>query len=62
MNRKQKKELVENLHNTFLNSQSVIVTHINGLTVTETTILRSNMRDANCKFKVTKNKRPDLLD
>ncbi len=56
MNRKQKKELVESLHNTFLNSQSVIVTHINGLTVSETTNLRSNMRDSNCKFKVTKNK------
>ena len=56
MNRKQKKELVESLHKTFLNSQSIIVTHINGLTVAETTNLRSNMRDANCKFKVTKNK------
>ena len=47
--------MVESLHKTFLNSQSIIVTHINGLTVSETTILRSN-RDANCKFKVTKNK------
>ena len=56
MNRKQKKELVESLHKTFLNSKSIIVTHINGLTVGETTSLRSNMRDANCKFKVTKNK------
>ena len=56
MNRKQKKELVESLHKTFLNSQSVIVTHINGLTVSETTNLRSSMRDSNCKFKVTKNK------
>ena len=56
MNRKQKEELVESLHETFLNSQSIIVTHINGLTVSETTNLRSNMRDANCKFKVTKNK------
>ena len=56
MNRKQKEELVESLHKTFLNSQSIIVTHINGLTVSETTILRSNMREANCKFKVTKNK------
>ena len=56
MNRKQKKELVESLHKTFLESQSIIVTHINGLTVSETTNLRSNMRDANCKFKVTKNK------
>ena len=56
MNRKQKEELVESLHKTFLNSQSVIVTHINGLTVSETTNLRSIMRNSNCKFKVTKNK------
>ena len=56
MNRKQKEELVESLHKTFLNSQSIIVTHINGLTVSETTNLRSNMRNSNCKFKVTKNK------
>ena len=56
MNRKQKEELVESLHKTFLNSQSVIVTHINGLTVSETTNLRSSMRVSNCKFKVTKNK------
>ena len=56
MNRKQKEELVESLHKTFLKSQSIIVTHISGLTVSETTTLRSNMRDANCKFKVTKNK------
>ena len=56
MNRKQKEELVESLHKTFLNSQSVIVTHINGLTVSETTNLRSRMRNSNCKFKVTKNK------
>ena len=56
MNRKQKEELVESLHKTFLNSQSIIVTHINGLTVSETTNLRSSMRNSNCKFKVTKNK------
>jgi len=56
LNRKQKEELVESLHKTFLNSQSIIVTHINGLTVSETTNLRSNMRESNCKFKVTKNK------
>ena len=56
MNRKQKKELVESLHKTFLDAQSIIVTHMNGLTVSETTNLRSNMRDANCSFKVTKNK------
>ena len=56
MNRKQKEELVESLHKTFISSQSIIVTHINGLTVSETTDLRSNMREANCRFKVTKNR------
>ena len=56
MNRKEKEELVESLHKTFLGSSSVIVTHINGLTVAESTALRSTMREANCKFKVTKNR------
>ena len=56
VNRKQKEELVERLHKTFLGSSSVIVTHINGLTVAESTALRMIMREANCKFKVTKNR------
>ena len=56
MNRKEKEELVESLQKTFRASASVIVTHINGLTVAETTKLRSTMREANCKFKVTKNR------
>ena len=55
MNREQKKNLVESLHKTFLESGSVIVTHINGLTVAESTELRKGMRESNCKFKVTKN-------
>ena len=55
MNREQKKNLVKSLHKTFLESGSIIVTHINGLTVAESTELRKNMRQANCKFKVTKN-------
>ena len=56
MNRKEKEYLVESLHKTFQESSSIIVTHISGLTVAETTELRSNMRKANCKFKVTKNR------
>ncbi len=56
MNRKEKEELVEKLHKVFLNSSSIVVTHINGLTVEESNQLRSNMRNANCSFKVTKNK------
>ncbi len=56
MNRKEKEELVKTLHDTFLNSSSIIVTHIKGLSVAETTSLRCNMREANCNFKVTKNR------
>ena len=56
MNRIQKKELLDTLHKKFLASSSVIVTHINGLTVSESTKLRTEMRKANCNFKVTKNK------
>ena len=56
MNRKEKEELVDSLRKTFQDSSSIIVTHINGLTVSESTELRSIMRNANCKFKVTKNR------
>ena len=56
MKRKEKEELVKSLNKTFLNSSSIIVTHMNGLSVAETTDLRSNMREASCKFKVTKNR------
>ena len=56
MNRKQKEELVETLHKCFLDSSSIIVTHINGLTVSQSTELRSVMRESNCTFKVTKNR------
>ena len=56
MNRKQKEELVETLHKCFLDSSSIIVTHINGLTVSQSTELRTIMRQSNCKFKVTKNR------
>ena len=56
MNRNQKSDLVKTLHNTFEGSTSVVVVHCVGLTVAESTDLRSKMRDANCSFKVTKNR------
>ncbi len=56
MKRKQKEELVETLHKCFLDSSSIIVTHINGLTVSQSTQLRTIMRESNCRFKVTKNR------
>ncbi len=55
MNREQKKQLVQDLHKTFLGSNSIIVTHVSGLTVAESTTLRNDMRASECKFKVTKN-------
>ena len=56
MNRQEKSDLVKTLHNTFEGSASVVVVHCNGLTVSESTELRSKMREDNCNFKVTKNK------
>lgn len=56
MNRQEKSDLVKTLHNTFEGSTSVVVVHCNGLTVSESTELRSKMREDNCNFKVTKNK------
>ena len=56
MNRQEKSDLVKTLHNTFEGSTSVVVVHCNGLTVSESTELRSKMRQDNCNFKVTKNK------
>ena len=56
MNRNEKTDLVNALHNTFEGSTSVVIVHCAGLTVAESTDLRSKMRDGNCFFKVTKNR------
>ena len=56
MNRNQKTDLVNTLHNTFDGSASVVIVHCVGLTVAESTDLRRKMRDENCDFKVTKNR------
>ena len=56
MNRNEKTDLVNNLHDTFDNAASVVIVHCIGLTVEERTNLRTKMRNENCNFKVTKNR------
>ena len=56
MNRIEKTDLVNNLHDTFDNAASVVIVHCIGLTVEESTNLRTKMRNENCNFKVTKNR------
>ena len=52
----KKTDLVNNLHDTFDNAASVVIVHCIGLTVEESTSLRTKMRNENCNFKVTKNR------
>jgi large subunit ribosomal protein L10 len=56
VNRNEKTDLVNNLHDTFDNAASVVIVHCIGLTVEESTSLRTKMRNENCNFKVTKNR------
>ena len=56
MNRNEKTDLVNNLHDTFDHAASVVIVHCIGLTVEESTSLRTKMRNENCNFKVTKNR------
>ena len=56
MNSNEKTDLVNNLHDTFDNAASVVIVHCIGLTVEESTNLRTKMRNENCNFKVTKNR------
>lgn len=56
MQRQQKEELVATLHQTFTETNLLVVTHQTGLTVAQMTNLRRRMRDAGAGFKVTKNR------
>ncbi|MFN3233773.1 MAG: 50S ribosomal protein L10 [Alphaproteobacteria bacterium] len=56
MDRTQKTELVAELRDVFEDAAAVVVTHYSGLTVAEMTDLRTQMRDAGARFRVTKNR------
>ena len=54
MDRSKKEALVAELHQDFEENNLVVITHQTGLTVAEVSELRKQMREAGCKFKVTK--------
>jgi len=56
MDRAQKTELVAELKSTFEGTSVVIITRNLGLTVAQSTALRTKMREAGASYKVSKNK------
>ena len=56
MKRSDKNDFVQNMKDELKGSNSIIVAHYDGLSVSETDSLRKEMRDNGAKFKVTKNR------
>lgn len=56
MLRAEKLEIVDSLRGVFAEAGVVVVTHFQGMNVSEVTELRRGMRDAGATFRVTKNK------
>ena len=56
MNKEQKKNYISEMETQFQNNESVLVTHYQGLTMTQLDELRAQMREHGIKFKITKNR------
>lgn len=56
MNREEKTQLLAELTELFNNSETIVVSHYKGLTVSEVSELRNNIRKAGAGFRVTKNR------
>ena len=56
MNKEQKKNYISDISAQFENSEAVLVTHYQGLTMSQLDELRSQMREHGIKFKITKNR------
>ena len=56
MSKEQKKQYISDMTNQFENSEAVIVTHYQGLTMIQLDDLRSKMREHGIKFKITNNR------
>ena len=56
MNKEQKKNYIEDITKKFENSEAVMVTHYQGLTMSQLDDLRSKMREHGIQFKITKNR------
>ena len=56
MNKEQKKNYIEEMISKFENSKAVMVTHYQGLTMSQLDELRAKMREHGIIFKITKNR------
>lgn len=56
MERAQKKELIQSMHESFSSAGIVIVSHYKGLTVAQAEDLRGKVRQAGASYQVTKNR------
>ena len=56
MNKEEKKQYISDMTNQFENSEAVIVTHYQGLTMNQLDDLRAEMRQHGIKFKITNNR------
>ena len=56
MNKEQKKNYIEEMTSNFENSKAIMVTHYQGLTMTQLDELRAKMREHSITFKITKNR------
>ena len=56
MNKEQKQNYIKEMTAQFENSEAVLVTHYQGLTVKQLDDLRNKMREHGIKFKITKNR------
>ena len=56
MNREQKKNYITEMESQFQNSEAVLVTHYQGLTMSQLDELRAQMREHGIKFQITKNR------
>jgi large subunit ribosomal protein L10 len=56
MNKEQKQNYIKEMTAQFENSEAVLVTHYQGLTVKQLDNLRNQMREHGIKFKITKNR------
>ena len=58
MSKEKKQEYIKDMTSQFDNSEAVIVTHYQGLTVSQLDELRKKMREHGIKFKITNNFTP----
>jgi large subunit ribosomal protein L10 len=56
MNKEQKKNYINEMETQFQNNESILVTHYQGLTMSDLDELRAQMREHGIKFKITKNR------